>query len=120
MARGFAPTQNIGGQTPVQMYGVGTPIPSITRAVEQARADLATAETELSTAEAELQEHRSGHGMFFGTRPTDRTSELLVLDDTRLALDLTVANAETLAAEGPFACALPCTLRYLFEDKKGW
>ena len=139
---GVFPTQAVGGDAPEILYGVAPPgpgasdneiaaacqqvLPPIRQAVQRAINELNAAKLALTTASAKLENHQSGQGMFYGTKPrlnaaqppTEPTSELLVLDDTHLALDLTVDNAAAFATEGPFACALPCTLRYLFEDKK--
>ena len=123
---GLFPTTNVDGNAPNVHYGIaqGAPqaaqrlVPIIQTELAAARQTLANQITALATRTRNLQNHDSGENFVFGVTAIDANSKrsLFVQDTTRLTANL-VSSTIRAAHRGPFAFALPCTLRYMFNDQ---
>ena len=123
-AGGEYPTHNVGGNTPADTYlipvnadgAVGLILARIRAALVQSNRNAVTVREENSTAANDLSLHDSGAGFVYGVTDTDVKSSLFVLDSTRLRTSLASTEIDENDA-GPFAFALPCTLRYMFNQQ---
>ena len=126
---GEFPTQNVGNNDPPTEYGVPAPandaavaaavaavLPQILISLVDAREDREQARARLAQAQSNTSLHESGRNFVFGTTPADDKRSLFVLDDTRLQTTLTSSVIREVN-QGPFAFALPCTVRYMFNDR---
>ena len=95
---------------------VGLILARIRAALVQSNRNAVTVREENSTAANDLSLHDSGAGFVYGVTDTDVKSSLFVLDSTRLRTSLVSDEIDEDDA-GPFAFALPCTLRYMFNQR---